>query len=78
MLTATQHRHFDRTVHILAAAYELEPLDVEHDLATMRLWAGSRVDFVTWLLGRYPWDGSTCLYYLAALQRAARGLTPYS
>ena len=64
-------------VQILAAAYELNPHEVEHDLAIVQLQPWSHLDFLQWLRGRHKWDVSTGLYYLAALDRALHGKPPW-
>lgn len=64
-------------VQILAAAYELNPDEVEYDLATVQLEPWSAVDFLQWLRDRHTWDVSTGLYYFAALERALSGKPPW-
>jgi hypothetical protein len=64
-------------VQILAAAYELSPDQIEHDLAVVQSAPWSHLDFLQWLRDRHKWDVSTGLFYLAALARALDGEPPW-
>ena len=63
-----------RTLQILAEAYELSPDEVEQDFAVLQAHASSGIDLLESLRRRHAWSASTCVYYLAALRRALRGM----
>ena len=65
-----------RTVEILAAAYELSPAEVIHDVAVLQAYPWSGLDLLVWLRNSHQWPASTCVYYLAALRRTLRGQSP--
>jgi hypothetical protein len=66
-----------RTVLILAEAYELDPADVEHDVALLQAWPAWALCTLVWLKERHRWHASTCVYYLARLHRAVHGQPPF-
>ena len=63
-----------RTVQIVAEAYELSPDEVEQDVAVLQAHASSSINLLEWLWRTHAWHTSTCVYYLAALRRALKGM----
>ena len=56
-----------RWVHVLAAAYELEPDQVVSDAMLAASWQGSEQELRAVLRDRHAWDPSIPQYYVPAL-----------
>jgi hypothetical protein len=61
-ITATQ-----TWVHVLAAAYELEPEQVVQDALLAANWDASSQELQAIMRDRHAWDASIPPYYVAAL-----------
>ena len=64
-----------RWVHVLAAAYELEPEEVIRDAMLAASWQGSEHELRAVLCDRHAWDPSIPRYYVPALYSRLRSRT---